>query len=284
MGYSKKAFNTIAKTRISQAIGSICTQLGLGWVGLTPLGLILGQIASGGTGLISLTCLAVKDGRSISNKVTRKTLQENLSKYSHHPKYSPPEALMNSAGIQVPIILIASTAIGQEAGFLMLAMRVMQAPMGLIGGGAIGQVYLSRAPEERRGGILANVTSSTISDLLKVGAGPLLFAGLVAPNAFSLAFGEEWCRAGELVSWMTPWLFMQLLASPISIIHACMPQTTRYAIPDYWWTCSPYWHSWYYSIINTRIRIRSLHCCKLHFLCDLFCLIFKSSRARFQHT
>lgn len=222
----KKAFHIVAKTRISQALGSICTQLSLGWIGITPLGLILGQIANSGTGLISLIRLVVQDGKNILNKITYKTLVAHFIKYNHYPKYSTPEALMNSAGIQVPIILIASAAVGQEAGFLMLAMRVMQAPMGLIGG-AIGQVYLSRASEELRNGTLSKFTIGTISGLLKLGAGPLLFAGLVAPNAFSLAFGDEWRRAGELVSWMTPWLFMQLLASPISMVmHVCHKQRT----------------------------------------------------------
>ena len=97
-----------------------------------------------------------------------------------------------------------------------MAMYVMQAPMSLVGN-AIGQVYLSRAPEEHQAGRMAVFTTGIFSALLKAGVGPLIFAGIVSPVAFAIAFGEEWRRAGLLVSWMTPWFVMQFLATPISM-------------------------------------------------------------------
>jgi O-antigen/teichoic acid export membrane protein len=112
--------------------------------------------------------------------------------------------------------MIAALAVGPEAGYLSMAMYVMQAPMALVGG-AIGQVYLSRAPVEHREGKLAPFTGEVFGGLLKAGAGPLLFVGIVSPTVFPFIFGEDWRRAGHLVAWMTPWFIMQFLVSPISM-------------------------------------------------------------------
>ena len=150
---------------------------------------------------------------SCSNRRDAKTLRF----YDRFPKYSTLEALANGANIQLPVLIIAALATGPEAGFLILATRIMAAPMGLVGG-AISQVYLSRAPEEQRQGRLTGFTSTIIGGLIRTGVGPLIFIGGIAPFVFPIAFGAEWTRAGEIVSWMTPWFILQFLTSPVSMI------------------------------------------------------------------
>lgn len=212
----KKNFSVIAKTRVSQAIGNISTQVGFGWFGTSPIGLVLGQIIGNGIGIASLIrYITTKDALTLK-AVRLSEMHRLLILYKRFPQYSAIEALANNASIQVPIIIIASMAIGPEAGFLALAMQVMQAPSSIIGG-AIAQVYLSKAPEEHRLGSLGNFTTSILGGLIKTGVGPMIFAGIIAPEAFSLLFGEKWHRAGVLVIWMTPWLILQFLTSPISM-------------------------------------------------------------------
>ncbi|HEX7762448.1 MAG TPA: oligosaccharide flippase family protein [Cellvibrio sp.] len=210
----EKAFSDISKTRMAQSVVTISTQVGFGSVGITPFGLLFGQMLNGGSGAFYLW------NRVISKKILLLVSLRNMKKmfieYRRFPQFTAFEMLTNTAGIQIPIIMIASLAAGPEAGFLMLAMRVMQAPMGLIGG-AIGQVFLSNAPQEHRNNNLAPFTGNIINGLLKAGVGPIIFAGIVAPPAFSIVFGSEWERAGTLVAWMTPWFVFQFLASPISM-------------------------------------------------------------------
>ena len=149
-----------------------------------------------------------------------------FSEYDRFPKYSTLESLANSASIQLPVIIIAALAAGPEAGFLMLASRVMFAPMALIGG-AVSQVYLSRAPNEFRKGTLGTFTANIMGGLVKIGVGPLIFVGIVAPVAFPIIFSAQWQRAGEMVAWMTPWFVMQFMASPISMtLHVTQSQRT----------------------------------------------------------
>ncbi len=213
----KKAFARIARTRIEQSIGGVLTQLFMGWAGSGALGLIVGQIVSNGAGLFGLACRAFSEDRAALQGVGIAEMKTVAREYDRFPKYSTFEALTNSAGVQLPIILIASLTAGVEVGYLMLAMRIMQAPIGLIGS-SISQVYFSRAVEEHRNGRLGDFTARTLGGLAKSGVGPLIFVGIIAPSAFGLIFGAAWQRAGELVAWMTPWFVLQFLASPVSMV------------------------------------------------------------------
>ena len=211
-----RTFSAIARTRVSQALAGAGTQIGAGWLGFTPVGLLLGQVLSAGAGSLGLAARALRSHGDALSNVTSSRMRAQFRAYDRFPKFSTLEAACNAAGMHLPIIIIAAVAAGPEAGYLMLAMAAMQAPMALIGN-AVAQVYLSRAPQEHRGGTLGAFTISVLGGLLKAGLGPFLFAGLVAPQAFSLIFGQEWYRAGVLVCWMTPWFVAQFLAVPVSM-------------------------------------------------------------------
>lgn len=226
----QKKFAVIAKTRISQAIGGAGAQVGFGLFGLAPLGLVLGQTISSGAGLLSLMRAAIREDCAIFRKISVSRMWKALQHYQRFPKYATFEAFANTAGAQLPIIIIASNAVGPEAGYLALAVRAMAAPMGLVGG-AISQVYLSKAPEELRAGNLGEFSAGVLRNLFRVGVGPLIFIGIVAPPFFALIFGSRWERSGEIVSWMIPWFVFQFMSSPISMVmHVVGKQRLMLAI------------------------------------------------------
>jgi O-antigen/teichoic acid export membrane protein len=212
----RKNFTAMARTRIAQASAAAGVQGGFGWWGSSSLGLILGPLVSTGLGFIGLGYRMVRTDGQLLGLVAWPKMRSVFITYRGYPKYSALEALSNSAGMQLPIILIAALAAGPEAGFLLLALSIIQAPMGLLGN-AIAQVYLSRAPEEFRRDHLGAFTSKIFGGLFKSGLGPLAFAGILAPVLFAKVFGPEWHRAGVLLAWMTPWCMMQFVATPVSM-------------------------------------------------------------------
>lgn len=212
----KKAFSLVAKTRLSQAIGGSSTQIGFGYAGLAPLGLLIGQLVSMGAGIIGLSRYFAKNNSPLLRNITVSQLKSVFKQYDRFPKYSTWEAFANSGAIQIPVILIAYYAVSAEAGFLMLAMRLLSAPMSLIGG-AVGQVYLAEASEKNYEGQLEQFTHNTVRALAKIGTPPILFAGMAAPFLIPIIFGEEWQRAGILIAWMSPWFLMQFITSPVSM-------------------------------------------------------------------
>lgn len=212
----RQAFRGISAAKIIQAGASSVAQIGIGVIRPTALGLLVGFTIFVGAGCLWLGRILLGKERTLFGSVSFERMKAAFRKHSLFPKYSTFEALCNNASIYLPVVLISAWAIGPEAGYVLLAMQVMQAPMALIGA-AVAQVYFSRAPEEFRAGSLGNFTAGIFGGLMRSGVGPLLFAGLVAPEAFSIVFGKQWRPAGELVAWMTPWFIMQLLSSPLSV-------------------------------------------------------------------
>ena len=213
----EKEFSLIARSRVAQSAASAGTQIGMAGFGAGPIGLVFGYLLNTGSACLILGFRLLRHQRFRQNVegLTSSSLKQAWRDYSRFPKYSTWEALANSAAIQLPVIMIAALAAGPEAGYLLLAMSVIQAPMALFGT-AIGQVYLSRAPEEYREGRLGSFTADILGGLMKAGVGPLLAVGILSPLVFETVFGEGWGRAGWLVAWMTPWFIMQFLSSPLS--------------------------------------------------------------------
>lgn len=212
-----RMFGLIARTRLTQAVGGAGSQIGFGFAHAAPFGLMFGQLIGSGSGIISIGSSCWQSYKPYLMAVRPKYLATTFRKFGHYPKYSTFETLFNVSHVQLPILVIAAVAVGPEAGFLVLASRIMGAPISLIGG-AISQVFLSRAPDEMRQGKLAPFSKNVLETLIKNGIGPLLCIGIVAPAVFPFLFGERWARAGEILTLMTPWFAMQLLVSPVSMV------------------------------------------------------------------
>jgi O-antigen/teichoic acid export membrane protein len=213
----QRRFATLARTRVAQSAAAAGTQIAVGAAVTGPFGLVLGPVVNGAAGSIAglLQCLRASGGPTI--KVDATSLRRTARKYSSFALFSTPEALANSAAIQLPIMLIAALGSGAEAGHLMLAMFVVQAPMSLLGT-AVAQVFLAHAPQELRVGRLAAFTADTVGGLMRTGVGPLLCLGLIAPLAFPLVFGDGWQRAGVVTAWLAPWFAVQFLCTPVSMV------------------------------------------------------------------
>ncbi|MDM1707276.1 lipopolysaccharide biosynthesis protein [Thiopseudomonas alkaliphila] len=222
----KKKFSLIARARIQQAIAGVSTQLLFGCFTVGPLGLIVGQIVVLAGGTVLLTRMALEEIRPLWGNISYASLWRTLVEYQRFPRFSTLEAFCNSGGMQLPVILIATYVASPEIGFLMLAMKIMAAPMTLLGG-AVGQVYLSQASERYRDGELPQFTAEVLKNLCLIGAPLILAGGLLAPKVFPIIFGPEWLRAGELVLWMVPWFVLQFMAAPISMgLHVTGNQKT----------------------------------------------------------
>lgn len=212
----KKKFALLSKYKIYQTLAGVSVQILIGELGGGAVGLMFGQIMISGISSLVLVFGLTGAVSSYSVGAWPKILYVSFRKYKFFPKYSVPESLLNMAGIQVPVILIGTMLLNAEAAYLFLATRIMQAPMALMGM-SISQLYLSEAPKAMRENRLPDLTISVIKGLLRVGVGPLLLAGLLAPALIPLIFGSSWARSGTAMLYLTPWFVMQFLSSPISM-------------------------------------------------------------------
>lgn len=209
----RKRFKEIAHTRMTQAIFSNGTSLIIGASTGGFWGLIFGQLLSFSGGLLKLSSSTYYDLKSIGKS---SPLRGVIYKYRDYPKYSTFEALANISAIQLPLIIIASFIAGAEVGYLMLAMKVLGIPMGLIGR-AMSQVYLSQAPEFHKKEQLYSYTITILKQIFKIIVIPFILLALLSPYIFDFVFGEKWAGLGGYILVMIPWYFMQILSSPVSM-------------------------------------------------------------------
>lgn len=213
----KKHFTAIAKTRATQTLGSIIIQIGLGiFTNSGSLGLLLGQLFYCGAGSVKLIRNSFLKTQDKTYNISRTRLVSNLKQYKNYPKFSTFESLANTASSEIPILIIASTTVGPEAGFLFLALKIMVIPIGLIGR-QVANVYLAHAAEVNRQGNLKEFTIKILNGLIMSGIGPLILIGITAPTITPLIFGDEWGGAGKIISLLTPWFILQYITSPISM-------------------------------------------------------------------
>lgn len=212
----QRQFGTLAGTRVAQSAAASGGQIALGLAGFAPIGLLAGPVLNSGAGCVGALQRLLRNDLAALRLIRLSRMRQAARSHSRFPIYSTGEALANSAGIHLPVLLIAALGSSEEAGYLMLATFVVQAPMALLGT-AVSQVYLSRAPEELRAGTLDRFTIGVIGSLLRTGVGPLLALGIVAPVLFDPLFGEAWSRAGIVTAWLTPWFVVHLLTAPVSM-------------------------------------------------------------------
>jgi O-antigen/teichoic acid export membrane protein len=213
----KKRFVAITQTRMTRAIGGVGAQLVFGVAGQGPFGLLLGQTLLSGLGFLGLARSVLTEDRKALIETRFEGLKGAARAYRRFPLYSVPEALFNTAGLELSILVIAAMAVGPEAGFLMLAMRVIGIPMNFIGA-SVAQVCISEAPSKHDAGELGVFTKQMMITLFKVGAVPMLAVGTASPFLFPLIFGEEWARAGVILAWLTPMFILNFVVSPVSIV------------------------------------------------------------------
>ncbi len=215
----EKLFSLIAETKLTQSLIGNGVMIAAGLLGLSPFGLILGKILEAASGVFRMGKQSVNGVAALPGRFDCKDLALSLKRYKRFPIFSTPEALLNIAGTQIPVILIAKYE-GTEAGYLFLSLQLMMLPMSLIGG-SLSQVYLSRVNTYRESNVLRIRTVQIALQLAKYGGAVILVGALLAPTVLPLVFGKEWARSGEIVIWMTPWIILQFVVSPISMsLHA----------------------------------------------------------------
>ena len=204
----------MAKNRVLQSGSTALAQLGLSF--LKPLGaggLILGTIVGQGLAIIGLRRRS-KDLRDHP----RPTMAERralLARYHRMPLWNAPTALIDAVrlnGINLVIAGISISALGQFS----MAWRMVEIPAALIGS-ALAQVFFQRLAVVPRGEMVGVVLASVRRAAL-FGVLPFTLVFILSPRLFPFVFGPGWEDAGIYAQALAPWLFMNLITSPISTI------------------------------------------------------------------
>lgn len=219
-----RSFSAIARTTLTQAIGSVVMQVG--GFKLGPAALLFGQVTGQAAGNTNLILGTLRPYRQLFKKVSRGDLSKAAVRWRRFPLYDTWSAALNTAGTQLPALLFASLFAPAAAGVYMLADRVLQTPMGVLGG-AVSQVFFSRSAQALRDGELAALVATIHSRLAQIAMPPTIILILSGPDLFALVFGDQWREAGRFAQWMAPWVYMVFVTSPLSQLFSVLEKQAQ---------------------------------------------------------
>ncbi len=209
-----RTYGALGRRNLLQGVGQVATQVGLGLADVRPAGLLLGF---GAGRLLGIGGVTGRGGLLRRRPPGRTAIRGALRRYRRFPLLAAPSALVNSAGLEVPLLLVSAVYGDARAGLLGLTVRVIGAPATIIGQ-AVHQVFTGEAGARVRqpdGGLGASVRTAALR-LLAVGGLPALVLVAFGPDLFALAFGPQWREAGEFARLLAVAYLVQFAVTPVS--------------------------------------------------------------------
>lgn len=213
----EKALGSIARSKLTQSISQASVQVGGGLTGAGSIGLIFGSIAGQLAGCVSLGARIWKENRPLFSTLSLQIVHSAARRYRRFPLVSTVSALLNSLGLQLPILVLAAYFDSAVVGLFGLTQRILLAPVALLSG-AVGQVFLSEAAT------LASSSHSQLPGLFKavtrklfwIALGPVTLLAVLAPGIFRVCFGPDWTEAGLYARILAPLLLAQFVITPVA--------------------------------------------------------------------
>jgi O-antigen/teichoic acid export membrane protein len=205
--------------RISQAFVVTVAQIVAGLMSPTAAGMMIGHVLGTAAGIgfaiyfMPINPLAIDARTECWTRL--KSFWLNQRRF---PMLALPADAINAASGQLPLLLIASRFGTEASGLFALAIRVLGAPIGLLGAAVLDVFKRSAASSYRDKGHCKEEYGRTFWLLAAGGVILALVVILVAERLFVVAFGEPWRQAGVIAIWLMPMFALRFLASPLSYV------------------------------------------------------------------
>jgi len=217
-----KCYSDIAKTQVNKSIYGSTGKITLGFLNISPLGLILGEFIGQVTGCLTLLRSFLDRHRQKLSCVSWRAMLSVSKQYYRFPLYSCPSVLFNTLAFQMPVLMLIRLYGPDTAGLYSLANSVLIIPASLISA-AVAQVYLGEIAQYiHTEPIRVKKYYHTVTRKLALISLPVIsLIAVLAPFCFPLVFGAAWEEAGFYCIALAGTIITQLIFSPTSILHYC---------------------------------------------------------------
>jgi O-antigen/teichoic acid export membrane protein len=212
----RRAFPRIARTKLTQALGQILTQIGFGLAKVGGVGLLLGDVVSRISGSSTLFALAKKDDGIQLFRFDRERLRAVARRYREMPLYATPAALAHTSASVLPTVLMGALYGSDVMGSYSFGQRIITGPFTVIGV-AFAQVFISRSSELARENPvqLRHFYLVTLKRLFLLGLVPIAVILLGGAPLFRWVFGPQWVEAGVYMQILSVALLIQFAVGPV---------------------------------------------------------------------
>jgi O-antigen/teichoic acid export membrane protein len=210
-----KQYRDLAKANVYKSVAGAIVQLSLGFLKAGVVGLISGQLISQATSNIKLLKNIIE--LDLLVKIKKLKMVALSKKYKKFFIVTTPNLLVDMAREHIFNLVISNVYSVAILGQFYLALRTLRMPFSLIGS-SFSQVFLQKISVEDKTR-LYDICLNFIKKVLIFIFPLFLFIHFYSESIFKLVFGPNWITAGQIVSILSPWIFLNFLTSPLSNIY-----------------------------------------------------------------
>jgi O-antigen/teichoic acid export membrane protein len=214
----KKRFMAVSSSRMTQTFTNSGFSIGLGLLGLGPIGLIssylVGQLAS----LLPISRRFLLNDTKLLRFISKSEMKGVSKTYIDFPKINSLHAFSDVLQQSLVVFLIAYYFTQDQLGFYSRTFRLVAAPASLLGS-SIGQIFYQKAAQRFANNeeiiTLVKNTMAVAAVISFFGFGSLMLFG---EELFALLFGESWRQAGTYAILLAPWMMFNFIIGPVSTV------------------------------------------------------------------
>lgn len=212
----KKQFDRLATTRVLQSIATAAMNLGLGFGGLTSIGLIAGGIGGQSLAMGVIAWQTWQQDRQALSNVSISKIKEQFKRYKNFPRFVLFQSFFDMLRESGTTFVISRFYPGAVLGFYALSLRAVRTPLNLMGSSVSQVFYQTAAQSHNRGEELWPLVRKVMRKLVMVGLPIFIVIAIFGGDIFSILFGDKWRVAGSYAQILSLWLFINFISSPIS--------------------------------------------------------------------
>lgn len=213
---SNGQYSELVRIRIVQAVTIVAGQLLAVKFAATAEMLVCGHIA--GLAMALVVAFARLPVSFPSPSGFWKRLWAFWTSHSRFPLFALPADAINSLSAQLPLLVVAARFGNESAGLLALTMRVLGAPIGLLGRSVLDVFRRHAAEAFRRTGSCRTEYLDTLKVLTLGSVALVLGVFFLAKPIFIMAFGPDWEMSATMAVWLVPLFALRFVASPLSYV------------------------------------------------------------------
>lgn len=212
----KDRYKAISVSKVTQSVTTSSLSWGMGIYNAGVFGLVISSLIGQIFSTISLFYNNIKEILTLKKFISKENMIIQAKEHKDFPRYSLPNALLDTFSIQLPIIIIMHLYSSYTVGLYSFALKVLSIPISLIAA-SVGQVFFKKFTDvinNKEDG--KKLLKKTWWNLGVIGILPSLIILIWGADIFKFVFGPKWYDAGRIASIIMPMLFFMFLSSPSS--------------------------------------------------------------------
>ena len=214
--FRQKNYLIVSKTKLTQSIGMVITQIIGGLFFKGPLPLFLGDIIGrvGGSGRLFVS--TIKQDKLVFKRISLTAMKTMAVRYKNFPLISSASSFIRQVSLELPIILLTIYYGPSVGGWFLIIQRILGTPLQLIGF-SVGSVFFAEASTliHTNPNQVNRLFMKTIKNLALVILPLLSIVSVLAPWLLPIVFGAEWAPAGHHLPILSVMYFFQFLSIPV---------------------------------------------------------------------